>query len=154
MTRLSAIMNSDANTLSDSTHHNRYKTLPGILPGRKEGDFRMRRVLVLSIIAVFLLVGAEQIFAASMTSVRGYVLDHGGRPVARALVTFTIRHETGAVVAYTTMTATTDGDGRYVIDRLPIGCGSGKANAKCCGDDSKRVCLDGQTINIVNFRLH
>jgi|GEM_PF-1585746 len=156
MTRLPAEMNTAVHRLSDSKHRTRYKTSLGRFSerGQKEGNFKMRRILVLLVITTFLFISAEQIFAESMTSVRGRVFDHSGRPVAVALVNFTIRHETGAVVAVTTKSAKTDENGRYVIERLPVGCGSGKANAKCCGTDSQRVCLDGQTINVVNFRLH
>jgi len=142
--------------VSDSVNQDRHMSSHRRLPGRnrKREDFTMRRVLVLSVIAVLIFVGTEQLFAATGTSVRGRVMDHNGRPVARAMVEFTIRHEVGAIVAYTTFTGKTDGDGRYVIEHLPVGCGLGNASAKCCGSDSKRVCLGGQTINIVNFLLH
>ena len=113
----------------------------------------MKRTLILSVIAVVLFVASGELLAEGMTSVRGRVLDAHGSPVKDAEVKFTVRYESGGLATIVVRTAFTDGQGKYTIDSIPAGGGSGVACSRCCGCDYQRIHLDPRVVNIVNFRL-
>ena len=111
-------------------------------------------MVTITVVTLVFICSAGLLFAEPMTSVRGYVLDHVGAPVKGASVEFTIRIESGGIVSYIASTTTTDSEGFYSIEYIAAGAGVGKADARCCGYDSKRIHLGIHGVNIIIFRLH